>query len=221
MFGGDSMNSKLREGLEHFRNASYKKYKNLYKELENQQHPHTLFIACSDSRVSPELLTDSHPGDVFVVRNIANTVPVYSDKNKDLNTASAIEFALEVLEVEQIIICGHSNCGGCAAAMNGIDNLSHLPNVKEYLKPLDEIRQEIERQNLVVSPSNKAELMERMNAVTQLNHLKEYPSIQKRLNQGTLIVEAWHYDIGAGDVQVYDEKSKKYQSILNEASVIS
>ena len=211
------MNSRLRKGLEHFKNASYKKYKNLYKELENQQHPHTLFIACSDSRVSPEILTDSHPGDVFVVRNIANTVPIYSKQTTDLNTASAIEFALEVLEVEQIIVCGHSNCGGCAAAMNGIENISHLPNVKEYLKPLDKIRQQIESQNEALSYLEKTELMEKINVVTQLNRLKEYPSIQKRIEHNNLIVEAWHYDIGAGDVQVYDEKLKQYQSILRDA----
>lgn len=210
------MDSRLRKGLEHFRNASYKKYENLYKELKDQQHPHTLFIACSDSRVSPELLTDSNPGDVFVVRNIANTIPVYSESDQDLTTASAIEFALEVLEVEQIIICGHSNCGGCAAVMNGVENISHLPYVKEYLQPLETVRQQIENQNLTISDSEKAELMEKMNAVKQLNHLKEYPSIQKRLEQGNLVVEAWHYDIGVGDVQVYDETVKKYQSILGE-----
>lgn len=208
------MNSAIRKGLNQFRNASYKKYKNLYRELKDQQHPHTLFIACSDSRVSPELLTNSHPGDVFVIRNIANTIPVYSESNQDLTTASAIEFALEVLEVEQIIICGHSNCGGCAAVMQGVENITHLPYVKEYLQPLETVRQQIENQEVTMSDLEKAELMEKMNAVKQLNHLKEYPVIQSRLKKGDLIVEAWYYDIGVGDVQVYDESTKQYQSIL-------
>ncbi len=210
------MNSRIRKGLAHFRNSSYKKYENLFRELEDQQHPHTLFIACSDSRVSPELLTGSDPGDVFVIRNIANTIPVFSETAHDLTTASAIEFAVEVLEVEQIIICGHSNCGGCAAVLRGVENLSHLPSLKEYLQPLDRVRQDIESQNRSLSASDRAELMEKMNVVEQLNHLKEYPNIRKRLEKKELNIEGWHYDIGVGDVQVYDENTKGFYSILEE-----
>lgn len=204
------MDTRLKKGLDHFKEISYKKYAQLYYSLKDQQHPHTLFIACSDSRVSPEMLTDSQPGEVFVVRNIANTVPVFSKSEHDLTTASAIEFAVEVLGVKQIIICGHSNCGGCAAALEGTENVSHLPFTQKYLEPLKVVRETIEKEEPTLSESEKVELMEKTNVIEQLNHLKEYPIIQKRLKTKEITVEGWHYNIGIGEVHVYDERLETF-----------
>lgn len=207
------MNSKVKKGLNHFKEFSYKKHEKLYHDLKDEQHPHTLFIACSDSRVSPEMLTGSEPGEVFVIRNIANTIPAYKDRNYDLTTMSAIEYAVEVLEVEQIIVCGHSNCGGCAAALADSSELSHLPFTRDYLKPLVVVREMIEKYDTSSDDFKKAELMERINVIEQLNHLKEYPIIRKRMEEGKLEIEGWHYDIGVGAVEVYDEKSEWFQSV--------
>lgn len=207
------MNSKVKKGLKHFKEHSYKKHEKLYRELKNKQHPHTLFIACSDSRVSPEMLTGSEPGEVFVIRNIANTVPAFDERKFDITTASAMEYAVEVLEVEQIIICGHSNCGGCSAALADPSELSHLPFTKEYLQPLMAVREVIEQYDTSDNHFKKTELMEKINVIEQLNHLKEYPRIRKRLEEGKLEIEGWHYDIGVGQVQVYDEVSEWFQSV--------
>lgn len=209
------MIERLKKGLYQFHQFTYKKNEKLYLDLKNTQHPHTLFIACSDSRVSPTMLTDSEPGEVFIIRNIANTVPTFEKSKYDLTTVSAIEYAVEVLEVKQIVICGHSNCGGCAAALAGTEKLSNLPFTKEYLKPLETVREIIEEQYNHMKENVKAELMEKVNVVEQLKHLKEYPLIEQRMRSGTLEIEGWHYDIGSGMVLVYDEKVKDFIEVVD------
>lgn len=121
------MLERLKTGLTTFKEVTYKKYERLYHDLEQTQDPHTLFTACSDSRVSPDMLLDSDPGEVFTIRNIANTIPAYEVSQNDITTVSSIEYAIEVLGVEEVIICGHSNCGGCDAALQGPKNLERLP----------------------------------------------------------------------------------------------
>lgn len=204
------MIEEVKKGLFNFQHFTYKKYEKLYQDLQNRQSPHTLFIACSDSRVSPEILTDSKPGEVFTIRNIANTVPSFESSQFDLTTVSAIEYAVEILNIEEIIICGHSNCGGCAAVLSGTDKLSHLPYTQDYLKPLESVRSKIEKLAPEIDLETKAKLMEQLNIVEQLKHLKEYPTILERVKKGELEIEGWHYDIGTGQVHIYDEETEKF-----------
>lgn len=218
--GGKEMLERLKKGLVNFKEVTYRKHERLYHDLENTQSPHTLFIACSDSRVSPEMLIDSAPGEVFTIRNIANTVPSYETSHNDITTISSIEYAIDVLEVQEVIICGHSNCGGCAAVLNGWGHLSNLPFTQNYLKPLETVKEKIEKTNVFRDEKTKARLMEQMNVVEQVNHLKTFPGIQEKLATGQLEIEGWYFDIKSGDVSVYDEesdsfcKSDEYQDIL-------
>lgn len=209
------MINRLKKGLHNFHQFTYKKYEKTYRDLEDHQHPHTLFISCSDSRVSPSMLIDSEPGEVFSIRNIANTVPSFDKRTHDLTTLSAIEYAVEVLEVEQIILCGHSNCGGCAAALSGIDTLSELPYTQEYLKPLYPIKEIIAEKYMQKDSDTQAKLMEKVNIIEQLKHLKEYPMIKKRLKNKKLAIEGWHYDIGTGTVLVYEEELEDFVESVN------
>lgn len=204
------MLDRLKRGLDQFQTKTYKENENLYHELSHQQHPHTLFISCSDSRISPERLMAIQPGEVFTIRNVANTVPSSDRSEDDFTTLSAIEYAVEVLEVEEIIVCGHSNCGGCGAILNGLDKISHLPYTKEYLKPLESVRDSIQEELTDKDAEEKAQLLEQANVVHQVNHLKEYPFITERLNQGKLEIEGWHYTIGSGSVSVYNESENKF-----------
>ncbi len=212
------MIERLKNGLKHFKDITYKENEHLYHKLEKTQHPHTLFIACSDSRVHPAMLIDSKPGEVFTIRNIANTIPPLEESEKDLTTLSAIEYAVEVLEVEQVIICGHSNCGGCAAALAGTDTLSDLPYTQAYLKPLEKAKELTENNDQPTTSHSKAELMEKYNIIEQLTHLKEYSFIKDRLQNNQLAVEGWHYDIGSGIVLVYDEQENKFSEPTTDAS---
>ena len=103
----------LFNGVIEFNTADYRDHEALFRKISRQQSPHTLFIGCADSRVVPNLITKTMPGELFVVRNVANIVPYYRQANEFLSTTSAIEYALNILNVENIIVCGHSNCGGC------------------------------------------------------------------------------------------------------------
>lgn len=113
--------TKLIDGIKQFRKVNYEMHKDIFRVLEKGQKPHSLFISCSDSRIDPNMITDTLPGELFIIRNIANIVPPYQNILEHTDTISAIEYAVLILEVEEIIICGHSNCGGCSASFNNMD----------------------------------------------------------------------------------------------------
>jgi carbonic anhydrase len=114
---GTGVTDRLERGVARFRERVYRGNRRFFEELEGGQRPHTLFITCSDSRVDPTLLTDSRPGELFIVRNIANIVPPYRRTEEYVSTTAAIEYALLALKVSFIVVCGHTNCGGCAALL--------------------------------------------------------------------------------------------------------
>jgi len=205
------MNSSTKNGLSHFKKITYKEHEELFHSLKDNQHPHTLFITCSDSRISPEMITDSLPGEIFTIRNIANTVPSLQQEPFDFTTLSSIEYAIQVLKVEQIIVCAHSNCGGCAAALSGAEALTDLPYTKEYLKPLAHVREKVKEKQTRKEKLSSATLMERENVIEQLRHLYEYPEICERVEGGELILEAWHYDIDSGSILIYNESTNEFQ----------
>ncbi|MER2063347.1 MAG: carbonic anhydrase [Alkalibacterium sp.] len=202
------MKKRIKRGLESFQKRTYKEYEALYHKLETQQDPDILFIGCSDSRVSPEILLDADPGEVFVLRNIANSVPSIHDKETDTTTMSAIEYAVLVLEVEMIIVCGHSNCGGCSAALAGDRSLSKLPYTKHYLKPLKGLCEKVAAEN--GTDQEKAKRLEELNVLEQLRHLREYDFVRERIEEGRLDIEGWRYDIGEGTVERYDETADRF-----------
>lgn len=206
------MLEELKKGLGHFQANTYKENESLYHDLNNQQHPHTLFITCSDSRIQPEKLADFKPGDAFVVRNIANTVPEESRADSDLTTISSIEFAVEVLGVKEIIVCGHSNCGGCKAVLSaGEDDDLDASYTTKYLKPLFPVKDRVLEEHAGEDDADLAPSLEQANVVEQLNHLRGYSFIQEKIDQGDLEIEGWHYNIGAGQVLTYNEKENKFE----------
>ena len=107
--------NRLFKGHMKFRSEDFASHRELFQQLSRSHDPHTLFIGCSDSRVVPNLITQTHPGELFIVRNVANIVPPYRQTEEYVSTTSAIEYAMLVLKVDTVVICGHSNCGGCAA----------------------------------------------------------------------------------------------------------
>ncbi|GEK91314.1 carbonic anhydrase [Alkalibacterium kapii] len=205
---------KIKRGLESFQTDTYKKRERVYHTLETKQNPDILYIGCSDSRVSPEVILNAEPGEIFVLRNIANKVPSLSKNEVDPTTMSAIEFAVLVLKVSSIVVCGHSNCGGCAAALSGEKGLSELPFTKHYLKSLEELSEKVTREASDKSAKEKAKVMEERNVLEQVEHLKEYAFINERLADGRLELEGWRFDIGSGQVERYDEKAEQFVPIL-------
>ena len=125
---------KLLEGVRRFQNVGCARYGSLFRRLaEEGQRPHTLFITCADSRVVAELVTDSQPGELFVVKNVGNIVPPSGVMDRTNATAAAIEFAVEVLRVGDIVVCGHSHCGAINALLLPATNGRHLPHLASWL----------------------------------------------------------------------------------------
>ncbi|MEZ5490578.1 MAG: carbonic anhydrase [Gammaproteobacteria bacterium] len=197
---------KLITGIARFQSSTYEQRKALFAELANGQSPEVLFITCSDSRIDPNLLTQTEPGDLFIIRNAGNIVPPHMRSAGGV-TAS-IEFAVAALGVEHIVVCGHSDCGAMKGALN-LKALSDLPHVQDWL---DHARGAVES----VRARDGKEGGESVDAVTQenvklqLNHLRTHPAVLAKLATGSLELHGWVYDIAHGTVDVYDPQTDTF-----------
>ena len=171
-----------------------------------------MFIGCSDSRVVPSLITQTFPGELFVVRNIANLIPFYK-KHSDtyLATTAAIEYAVNQMNVSNIIVCGHSNCGGCAALYQDkeLKNLPHTRKWMELAHPVKKIVEEKIAKNKITL-EQRSVITEQLNIVEQMGHLLKYSYIKKRVKEGTINVMGWYYNIEKGEIYNYDKRLKRF-----------
>jgi len=204
---------KLFGGIMEFRRQDFEDHKELFKRLGRQQKPHSLFIGCSDSRVVPNLITRTHPGELFVVRNIANIVPPYRETEEFVATTSAIEYAVLALNVDTIVVCGHSNCGGCAALNQPEESLQQLPHVRKWLQVSKEVRERVDRLMTGDSPEEREWLTERVNILVQMKNLLTFPYIKSRYKAGTLQILGWHYIIETGEIFNFCDEKKVFELI--------
>ena len=165
------------------------------------QNPQSLFIGCSDSRVIPELLTGANAGELFVVRNIANHVP--PSENADSSVGAAIDYAVGVLGVQDVIVCGHSGCGGVRAALAGIDSLpAAYDNLREWVGNI------VTAVDVAVRAHHpEHELSDRAveaNVLTSVDNLMSYGTVAARVAAGSIALHAWVYDLESLDQRVYD-----------------
>lgn len=195
---------KLLDGIVLFRKGDFDLHKDLFSSLKRQQKPHTLFISCSDSRVDPNLITRTLPGELFIIRNIANLVPPYRATADYVSTTSAIEYAVLELNVENIIICGHSNCGGCDAGLNLPDTLMKMPHTRKWLELARPAREKVLRTMKREEPEALEWMMEQYNVIEQLRNLWSYPYIRERVTSGNLHLSGWYYIIETGEVFIYN-----------------
>jgi len=207
------MEDKLLGGVLRFRNEEFLEHQNLFSTLGNNQDPHTLFIGCADSRVVPNLITNTLPGELFVVRNIANLVPHYRISSEFAATTAAIEYAVVVLEVENIVVCGHSNCGGCSALYLPEEKLDKIPNVKKWLELAAPIKKQVLEEGKYEDEKRRNLHTELLNVVEQLKHLLSYPFIKERFEKGQIKLYGWYYVIETGDVYDYNFDSKEFRLI--------
>jgi len=187
--------NRLIEGIQHFQTDIYPAHRELFRRLASGQNPEALFIACSDSRVSLEWLTQSGPGDLFVCRNAGNIAPVYGHADA---VSSAIEYAVTALKVKDIVVKGHSDCG----AMKGLLNpaaLSEMPDVRGWLRHAEEARRALD-----TGDSGALETLTKRNIRLQLEHLQTHPAVRSGLDGGSLQLHGWYYDIDSGTVQAWD-----------------
>lgn len=196
---------RLLEGIVQFRSGDFEDHRKLFHELKGEQQPHTLFIACSDSRVDPNMITGTLPGELFIIRNIANLVPPYRKTSEYLATTSAIEYAVLSLGVENIIVCGHSNCGGCGACLKSAEFLAEMPHTRKWLELAHPVRDRVLQEIPEDDPEAREWMMEQANVVEQLKHLIGYPYIREKVLAGQLALSGWHYIIETGEVFIYDK----------------
>jgi carbonic anhydrase len=204
---------KLFKGIAQFREEEFESHRELFQELGRKQKPHTLFIGCADSRVVPDLITRTMPGELFTVRNVANIVPPHRETVDFAGTTSAIEYAVQVLEVENIVVCGHSNCGGCSAMHKSPEELAHLPNVRRWLEISKEVRGRVDRQMKTGSTEEREWLTEQINILVQMRNLLTYPYISERYKKGTLNIYGLYYIIETGEIFNFNDATEAFELV--------
>jgi len=204
---------KLFKGVAKFREEDFEAHKELFESLGRNQKPHTLFIGCADSRVVPDLITRTMPGELFTVRNIANIVPPYRNTEEYAGTTSSIEYAVQALEVENIVVCGHSNCGGCAAMNQSDEELAHLPHVRRWLTISQEVRTRVDRQIGSGSAKKREWMTEQINILVQMRNLLTYPYVKERYQQGRLKIYGWYYIIETGEIFNFNDQTEAFELV--------
>lgn len=206
------------DGVLRFQRDVYPNKAALYRELCLAQAPTALFIGCSDSRVVPEMLTQQGPGELFVVRNAGNIVPPYSDKPGGV-TAS-IEYAVAVLGIPDIVVCGHSGCGAMTAIQSGSASLEKLPSVARWLHYADAARDAVARTHAAASPAEYLDALVHENVLAQLDNLLTHPVVADAIAAKQLRVHGWVYDMRGGSVETYDAQAQAFVPIA-DASFVS
>ncbi|MBI5516886.1 MAG: bifunctional SulP family inorganic anion transporter/carbonic anhydrase [Deltaproteobacteria bacterium] len=194
---------RLRSGAERFRRMDFDRYQPLFGRLAEAQDPHTLFITCSDSRIVPNLVTSTDPGELFLVRNVGNIIPAHGPDETPAEGA-ALEFALAALKVTEVVVCGHSGCGAMSAMLK--DGARELPSVHKWLESAEGLKARL-------GPDATAADVARANVVLQLEHLETYPMVKERLASGAVRLHGWYYDIGTGEIEAWDAASSAWLRI--------
>ncbi len=205
---------KLIEGIIDFQKNDFLKHKEHFHSIGRSQNPHTLFIGCCDSRIDPALITKTLPGELFIIRNIANIVPYYRDTEEYVSTTSAIEYALTVLNVENIVVCGHSNCGGCNALWDE-SPLKNSPHTRKWLELAHPVREKVMELYDIkkIDPLEREWITEQFNIVEQIKHLISYPGVRERYESKMIRILGWYYIIETGDIYSYNTETKKFELI--------
>ncbi|GGJ95977.1 carbonic anhydrase [Pseudomonas matsuisoli] len=198
------------DGFLKFRHEVFPEQEALFKKLAGAQRPRAMFITCADSRIVPELITQSSPGDLFVTRNVGNVVPPYGQMNGGVSTA--IEYAVLALGVKHVIICGHSDCGAMKAVLNP-DPLEKMPTVKAWLRHAEVARTVVADNCPACNSSDMLGVLTEENVVAQLNHLCTHPSVASRLASGQLFIHGWVYDIESSQIKAYDAEAGSFRPI--------
>lgn len=209
---------RLIEGVHKFRTDEFGNYRRLFRRLSQVgQNPHTLFITCSDSRVLAELITHSQPGDLFVVKNIGNIVPPASATGDTNSTAAAIEFAVENLRVDDIVICGHSQCGAIEALLGRTAVSNSTPHLRDWLKLAAPVLETLKQEYKHLTDENaRSTAAAEENVLYGLDNLHSYPCVQERLAAGSLRLHGWFFKIATAELFAYDPESRQFAPLVQE-----
>jgi len=209
---------KLKAGIRTFQTDVHGPKAEEYRKAASEpQRPHTLVIACADSRVDVETSTSAGPGDVFVARNIGNMVPTYG--STAAGVSAVIEYAVNHLKVRHIAVCGHSDCGAMKALLNP-DSIAGLPMIRGWLTcgetalAVAPILQDRDGRDLLT-------VLTEQNVLSQLAHLKTHPSVAGAMAKEILTVSGWVYDIGSGEVRIAEDEAGRFVPVTETGSGVA
>ncbi len=202
------------KGHQYFRSVKFKKNEERFKKLvEEGQSPKALFIGCSDSRVMPNMITNTGPGDLFIVRNIGNFVPPFSPDEDFHATAAAIEYAVTHLEVSDIIVCGHSDCGAIKECFKPHEPTEESIHTVKWLQ-LGIPARDMARHSLPdKSIEEQRDFAEKASVVFQLENLLTYPAVRKRVDEEKLFLHGWHYNLASAEILYFDETELDFKPL--------
>ena len=202
---------KLIQGIHKFRAEVFPRERQLYLMLSAGQTPETLFITCSDSRIDPTRITSSYPGELFLIRNAGNLVPPYGTASGSGELAT-IEYAVSVLNVKNIVVCGHSDCGAVSAMLHP-EKLTELPSVTSWLAHMERTRRVIKENYSHLDPDALLRVAIQENVLVQLEHVMMHPAVAARALRGDLRMFGWYFEIQNAKVYGYDVQHGEFEEI--------
>lgn len=203
---------KLLEGFVRFKSDVYPEHRELFLGLAAQQNPDTLLIACSDSRVVPGILLQAGPGELFVCRNAGNIAPSYGEHTGGVS--ATIEYAVQILGVKHVVVCGHSDCGAMKAALRPGD-VAHLPAVSQWLHHVDRAVAVVNDTCRDADEARRLDLLIEANVVSQLDNLMTHPSVAQKVGAGLLELHGWVYDIAHAEFKLYDAERRTFVQLAS------
>lgn len=208
---------KLTTGFLEFQRQTFAPKRAFFEQLAVKQRPKIMMVACSDSRVDPAILTNAEPGDLFMVRNVANLVPPCALDSAAHGTSAALEFAVTSLEVEHIIVLGHAGCGGIRALMTADPAITRE---ESFIHPWMKIADEAKRRTLILARNQPLEIqlriLEQEAIKTSLANLLSFPWINQRVDAGRLRVHGWRFDLVEGNMYVYVPERDRFEPLTME-----
>ena len=210
---------KIISGVQRFRETDFATNRHFYEQLAaKQQKPVALFITCADSRIVPNTITQTEPGDLFLIRNAGNIVPPWGAGGG--GEGATIQYSLEVLGIRNIVVLGHSQCGAMKALLENRP-LDDLPAIKQWFSHAEATRQIVKHKYKGLSGDALARAAAEENVLVQLNNISTHPSVASRLATGELNLYGWYYDIGTGVVRQYDQAKQVFRELERSANAAS
>ena len=207
---------KILEGLYRFQRDVYPTQRSHFESLANRQTPDVLFITCSDSRIVPNLLTQTEPGELFIIRNAGNIVPPYGEVQGGVT--ATIEYAIMALDVKNVVICGHLDCGAIKGILHP-EMVSEMPTVAAWLKHGDAARRVVNDAFPELKGDQRLAAITRENVAAQLRNLTTHPCVAAKMARGELTLHGWIYNIKTGEVQIYEWQSHSFVALNGDKNV--
>jgi carbonic anhydrase len=201
------------DGLSLFQRIAYPRHKELFERLAKNQTPQAVFVACSDSRVVPNLLVQAEPGDLFIIRNAGNIIPPAGSSYG--GTTASLEYAIVALGIRDVIVCGHSNCG----AMKGVlrpEKLGGMPAVRQWVSYAEEARKAVATANPAATDDELVDLLVDYNVINQVRNILTFPFVRPLVEKGELELYGWVYDIASGHVKGLDATGRRFVPLGGE-----